>query len=218
MENILDIVEEPGPGIKESNILKYLWFHPTACFKYILKHMPEKHVNLLFVLGGFTNGISRASERNFLDQLDFWAVVLLSGLFGALAGWVVYYILAWAIHETGKWLKAKGKTEEIRTVLAWSMVPNILAFAIVIAQYALFGAELFSAEFEVENVAYSIAMMVFGVLATVLYIWSLVILVRGVALVHGFSAGRAFVNILIPYLIIIVAVATVALLYFTLKG
>jgi hypothetical protein len=86
---------------------------------------------------------------------------------------------------------------------------------VLLSQFIIFGSDLFSGDIEVENMAYSIALVVFAIVMIVLGLWSLLILVRGVALVHEFSPGRALLNVLIPYFILMAIAGILAVIFFT---
>lgn len=203
MENILDIVEEPGPDINESNLFRNIWLHPTATLRYILRHCPEKYVHALFLLGGAVRGMERAVASDSGEHLNFFLRLGIAVIGGAIGGWIGYHIYVWAMRVTGRWLKGNGSFNQIRTVMAWSLVPIICTIVLYALQFLLFGQDVLTRDLNFDNIAYSVGLIVMGLIGITLGIWSLVILVKGVALVNGFSAGRAFLNVVLPIVIMI---------------
>jgi len=94
MDNILEVLEEPGPDVRESNLLQNIWFYPTATFRFILKHKPNKYVNLLFLLAAFVNFLGRSGSETFTnDSSNIFSIILQISV-ATLFGWIIYYILA----------------------------------------------------------------------------------------------------------------------------
>jgi len=94
IDNILEVLEEPGPDVRESNLLQNIWFYPTATFRFILKHKPNKYVNLLFLLAAFVNFLGRSGSETFTnDSSNIFSIILQISV-ATLFGWIIYYILA----------------------------------------------------------------------------------------------------------------------------
>ena len=144
MDNILEVLEEPGPDVRESNLLQNIWFYPTATFRFVLKHKPNKYVNLLFLLAAFVNFLGRSGSATFNSDSSNILSIILQISVATLFGWIIYYVLAWATHQTGKWLGAGGDLLQIRTVLAWSLIPTICILLLILPQIVLLEVDYFS--------------------------------------------------------------------------
>ncbi len=215
MDNILDVVEEPGPDIRESNLLQTIWFYPAATFKFVLKHLPNKYVNLLFLLGAFVNSLSRTGSATYNRSGSIYLIFQI--LSATLIGWGIYYILAWATHQTGKWLGAKGQLWQVRNVLAWSLIPAICVLLLIIPQLIFLGFDYFSSEMEIESLTFSAVLIGISIVGAILMIWSVVLFVRGIMLVHEFGAGRAVINVLLPYFLIMCIALIIGALFLTFR-
>jgi hypothetical protein len=101
---------------------------------------------------------------------------------------------------------------QFRTVLAWATVPTVFSLALVIPELMIFGDDLFRSEQERTGTFIDIMWMVFGLLEITLAIWAVVILVKGIALVQGFSTGKAIANALLPGLLIVIPIIVIVLL------
>ena len=141
-------------------------------------------------------GYSNAGlSKNMGDTMDTWLVISIAVFTGGLFGWIGYYIYAWALSETGKWLDGKASSEKIRTVIAWSLVPAVVALLLIIPELVILGDDLFKSEMGAYPQLTIYVIYFFGILEIVLSIWSIVILVAGLKVVQsfGFMVAMAFV-------------------------
>ena len=113
-------------------------------------------------------------------------------------------VYAWALSLTGDWIGGRAKSESYLTVLAWSNVPSALSLIFYIPIVLFFGKDIINTDIEFENILAEIAFAVLGLAAVILGIWSLVILVKGIALIQDFSIGQAILNALLPVIIVLI--------------
>jgi hypothetical protein len=141
------------------------------------------------------------------------AILFTSIIAGALFGWMAYYFYAWLISVSGKWLGADTDSKTIRTVLAWASIPEIASLILMIPTVIIFGEDTFKSE--ISN--YTPLRVVMGItlltLHVALSIWTLVLAVIGIALVQGFSYGKAILNVVLAASLIIVPIGLLALLF-----
>lgn len=216
MSNILDLVEEPGPDVTRHNALKYIWFFPTSTFRYLLKNAVGYRVTLLFVLQGVVSALNRASSQNLGDDSDVLMLEGVAVIAGGVVGFAMNHFAAWLLYYTGKLLRGKGNYPSICTIVAWSWVPFLAGSLIFAIKFALYGALVFKSDMEIENLAVSAAFVTFGILETVLFVWSMVLMWRGVALVQGFGWLKALANLILPFIVIAVVAILAAVAWFTL--
>ena len=202
----------PKRQINENTLLESIWFQPTATLSYILKNNFTKYVTILLVLGGIARAIDRAATKNMGDTMDTWLVISIAVFTGGLFGWIGYYIYAWALSETGKWLDGKASSEKIRTVIAWSLVPAVVALLLIIPELVILGDDLFKSEMGAYPQLTIYVIYFFGILEIVLSIWSIVILVAGLKVVQSFGTGKAILNLILPALVIAIPIAFVVVL------
>lgn len=213
MEEILDDFDHNPIKIDEDNLLKQIWLEPTATLSYILQNCPEKNVILFLVIGGISRAIDRASLKDMGDDLSTIYILTIAFVVGGLFGWMTYYISAWALSVTGKWLNGNALPASFRTVLAWSLVPTICTLFLLIPRVLIFGDDLFRSVpenpfpyFDTIYLSFAFAELIFG-------IWSLVILVQGIKLIQEFSTGRAILNLLLPIFVFIGIILILALFF-----
>lgn len=202
--------------IHEKSLIDTIWFRPSETLKFILERCPNKYVSILLVLGGISRGIARASNKNMGDNMETWLVLTISIIAGGLFGWMSYYIYAWALSATGKWINGKAGTDKFKTIIAWSLIPSIVALLLLIPELIIFGDGLFQSYTSNNSNAIIISYFIFGILELILGVWSLVILVKGIALIQNFSIGKSILNLIIPILIILVPILFITLAIGTL--
>ncbi|NRB59279.1 MAG: YIP1 family protein [Winogradskyella sp.] len=189
--------------IEEGKLLYQIWFQPKETLKYILKNCPEKYMIVLFMLGGIVDAISRASDKGLGDSRSTLSVLLIAFLFGGIFGLITNFIYAWALSVTGQWLKGKANASKFRTVIAWSLVPSIASLFLIIPELIILGDDLFKSEPIVDTAVNSIAWFIFGIMEITLGVWTIIILVKGIAMVQNFTIGKAILNMILPILIIL---------------
>lgn len=195
--------------ISEENHLLTIWTYPRQTLEYILTYCPDKYVTGLFMLSGIARAISRASLKNAGDDMSTVAVLGLCVFIGIAFGWMSFYVYAFFLSVTGRWINGKAEGSQFRTVLAWAMVPTVLSLILVIPELIIFGDDLFRSEPEHTGTFVDIMWMVFGLLEITLAIWTIVILIKGIALIQKFSTGKAIANALLPGVLIIIPIVLI---------
>lgn len=180
--------------------------HPTKSFTYIFMNQRAKSIFIFFMLGGVVSGIDRLLKRETLNDPFNYAHFAIAILIGGGLGWISYYLLAYFLSIAGDYMKGKATDREYRTVVAWSLMPSILSLVVIIPQFIFYGAG--SNNFEFENYFYTenLLLSAFILVKAILGIWSIVILVKGVAYIQQFSIGKAILNIFVPFLVVAVIV------------
>ncbi|MCB2409822.1 Yip1 family protein [Hymenobacter lucidus] len=190
------------PQIQADNALSQIWFKPKRTLAFLLANHPDKYVLPLLVLGGITRAIDRASMKDMGDKMSTATILLTAVLGGGLFGWLSYYLYAWLLSTTGRWLQGTASSHKFRTVIAWALVPSVVSLALVLPEVVVFGEDLFKSEPENTSHFNNIMWGVVSLLQATLGIWTIVILVKGTALVQNFTTGKAILNLILPGLVV----------------
>ncbi|SNR86386.1 Yip1 family protein [Hymenobacter mucosus] len=201
--------------VQEDNLLSQIWFSPKDTLQYIIQHCPDKYVPLLLCLGGIVRAIDRASLKDMGDKMSTASIIPMAIIGGGLFGWLTYYLYAWLLSVTGKWLNGRASFSILKSVLAWSLVPSLLTLVLLVPQVALFGDELFKSEPAFQSKVYHIIWIILEFAGAGLSLWSVVILVKGISLVQGFTTGRAITNLFMPALVVVLPLIILAVLFRT---
>lgn len=190
-----------------------MWTRPRRTIKDLLTRPRNEDVYLLAALAGFSNALDRASLRNAGDSSDLvtiFALCLVVGIFtGILWLWLYSALLRW----TGRWIGGVASAGQIRLAMAWAMVPIIWSLLLWGPQLALFGDELFKSETPRMD-AHPWAVMALAVVELSIAAWAVVVGLKSLGEVQGFSAWRALGNaamagavLAIPLILIVLALA-----------
>ena len=115
-------------------------------------------------------------------------------------------MLSW----TGGWLKGRAQSDSFVTVVAWSAVPSICSVFLIIPRLLIFGEDPFYFDIQVQGLFKVIAFALMAVIGIGLSIWTLVILIQGIAIVQQFNLKKAAVNALLPVLVIAIPIFIIA--------
>lgn len=212
MENILDENQERN-NLTDRDIFTEIWTSPRQVFKYINDNHYDKYVTILLLLSGISKAFDRASMKNMGDKLPLLAIVPICIIAGGLFGWISYYIYAALISWTGKWLDARGNTQSILRMLAFAMLPSIIALIFLIPQLIIYGDEIFKSEGDITSAGWFSNVFVYGsmILEGVLAVVTVTFCVIGTSEVQKLSIGKSILNLLLPIIVILVPILLIVL-------
>lgn len=216
MENILDEIDKPQ-SFSDREIFTKIWTKPREVLRYIHDNKYDKYVAVLLVLAGISRAFDRAVLKDMGDKLPLLAILGICIIMGGLLGWLSYYIYSALISWTGKWLNGKGDTTSILRVIAYAMIPSIIALIFLIPQIGIYGNEIFKAEGDVtsEGVASNIIFYGSIIFELILGICTIIFCIIGVSEVQKFGIGKTILNLLLPVFVIVVPIL---ILVFVMKS
>ena len=205
MENINDQILNPWVSI---------WTKPRATIQQIVDTDPENSITLLVCMGGFAGVLARATGRGLGDTMELPAIFILAAVLGPFAGVISLYIGSALISWTGKWIGGIASSQNIRAAMAWSSVPIILSLVLWIPELILFGEELFTTETPIIDASLSltITIMIFWMIELIIGIWAIVIYLKCLGQVQGFSAWKALANAFLSGLVALIPLVIIVLL------
>ncbi|MEM6726112.1 MAG: YIP1 family protein, partial [Bacteroidota bacterium] len=125
------------------------------------------------------------------------SLFMFSVFIGGLIGIVAPFILASGLAQFGDWLGGKAGGRSILRILVYSLLPLIMAFAILLIKLAfLKEAYLFPDAVEQLNEGTLLFLSILDKIEYVLWTWSFVLLVFGLAYVQDFHFLIAIFNLL----------------------
>ena len=217
-ENVLDDfieeVDERPEVLTDSQIFSLIWTSPKQVFRFLDSYQYEKHTTVLLVLAGISRAFDRASMQDMGDKMGITSLVITCIVAGALFGWISYYIYAAAVSWTGSWLGGKGDTKRLLRVMAYAMIPAIVALFFLIPQIAVYGEAMFQSNGDITSASIAENILVYGSLLIEfsLALWAFVLTVIAVSVVQELSIGKSIVNLLLPVIVLVVPILLIALL------
>jgi hypothetical protein len=185
-----------------------MWMQPRATIQQIVDSNPERLVLVLAAIAGISRVLNRASLKSLGDIIEWPLIFLIAAILGPVAGIIGLYIGGALIHWTGKWIGGKGSPENIRAAIAWSSIPVIWALLLWIPEFALFGEELFTTKMPTILASPSLTLLLFGfgIIELVIGIWTIVVSLKCIGQVQGFSAWKALGNMALSALVILIPI------------
>jgi hypothetical protein len=166
-----------------------IWTRTSETIDYLLVHgLNKKLLNLNFLIAGLTAALLNLSENN-----AFAVFGVLGGLiflmFLTLFAWLLFkYILSYIYLLTGKIWNGKANFRQVVLIMSLAFIPEIIYLTYILILFIVSG--------EIVEVNYLIRLI--G------WIFTIRILVIGLAKVQEFKYGLALLNLFLPAIILMV--------------
>lgn len=190
-----------------------MWNRPRATVRALVENDPRYLVLALAGLAGVRQVLDEASVRDAADALPLPVIVGLAVVLGPPSGILTLHISGALIHWTGRWLGGSAPASHLRTALAWGSLPMVAGLVLWIPALGVFREELFTMTTPRldANLGLAYGMIAHGLVSGTLGVWALVLMLKAIGEVQGFSAWRAMANVLLA-----AAVVTVPIVVFFL--
>lgn len=215
MKNEISVnTEDRQQDLTDKDIFLKIWFSPRSVLRYINEKQYDKYVIILLIISGIVRSFDRAVAKDMGDNMSVWFIIGLCIFAGGLFGWISFYIYAFLLSWTGKWLKGEGGTRDMLRIAAYAMIPSIFTLLLLFIQIALWGEGVFMSEgpFASEDWASIVLSFVFLLLELILIVWTIVFYVVGISEVQKFSLWKSVLNMLLPGLMLLSIIGGIALI------
>jgi len=185
-----------------------MWTKPRATIQQIVDSNSDRFILLLAAISGVSHMLSRAMGKNWGDKMELYYIIVFVAIIAPLAGILYLYLSSVIIQWTGKWLGGLASLENIRAAIAWSNVPIILSLVVWLFWIVLSGQKLFTAQIPEMN-ANPLMFFIytgFTVMNVIIVVWSIVIMLKSLGQVQGFSTWKALGNVLISVMFLVIPV------------
>ncbi len=210
METILDHKAEKEHEIAYSDreVFTLIWSKPRSVLTYIRNVDYAKHFTLLVLLVGIHRAL--AQESNYFSSAPPVVRVVLLIVFGALLGWITYYIFAAVWSWVGSWFNGKGNHRSMYTCVIYAMLPAALSLIVIVPVKLIAAIDGFNAFSMPLITAIELFVTLVILVATV---WSIVNVIIAISVVHQFSIQKAILTFIIPAAIFVLLGVTIGLLF-----
>ena len=214
--NNFEEFEEPEgfSNLKTDNLIFEIWIKPKLAFTYLFKYDSNKYVQILLITSALTATFERAISKNIGWYDSYNTSYFIGGLLGGgLMVYAIYYITAWFLHYFGKaFLNGQASAKDFRTVIAWANIPSIASAIFSFIILVIYGSHALSDNYfpisEVERIVF----ISLALIQAILGMWTLIITITGVKEIQKFSTLKAFGNILLPFIILVIVFAIIFLI------
>jgi len=181
-----------------------IWVKPRDTIRQIVSFNPRHRFVILSFLYGLPMLLHLAQNLSLGEKYTTVGIVIAAIVLASFVGMLAITIASGLLLWTGKWIGGKGKYYPVRAAVSWSNVPNIFSIIIWAILLIIFREKIFFEGFDELNFAGRELGIVSGAMfvQAALSIWSFIILIKGLGQVHGFSAWKGILNVLIPFFMI----------------
>jgi len=169
-----------------------IWIKPRKTFEFLEKREEVRNtnaVNTLIFFGSMTAGLSNANDIIKVLELNPYIGLLIAMIFAGLIGlFLFHFVVTPIILLTSKLFQGKARFKEIKLTIAYSQVPNLVYLVIGLITIVL---SLIFGEYEILNYGNNFTYYV-------LWLFSLSIVIYGLAYFNKYSYGYALLTLLIP--------------------
>jgi signal peptidase I len=116
-----------------------VWLSPRRTIERLVAARPSYFVWPLAIIGTFASLYSQSSVIYGVDYLLNWQLVLSILVFGALVGIIWLYLSGLTLSWIGRLLGGQASALHLRAVFAWSTLPTILGFVVIVAVGTIVG-------------------------------------------------------------------------------
>jgi hypothetical protein len=199
---------EPAP-----NPFRSIWTRPRATIQHVVDSNPELYLFPLAVAFGIAQSLDNAVMRNLGDRLGLIPILAIALIAGPVTGIIGLYLWAALTRWAGKWIGGRASTRDIRAAIVWGGVPAVAAALLWIPLIVLLGREAFTSKSPAMDASVSLAFTVLAVSVVKMAagIWTVVVYLKCLGQVQGFSAWRALGNSVLAFLALVVPLAVVIL-------
>jgi hypothetical protein len=197
-----------------------MWVAPRETIRAIIQFNPGYFYPFLCLIYGLPMLLQVAQNFSLGDRYPLAGIVIVSLLLAGIIGALMINISTALFYWTGKWIGGTGSYQTIRSAVAWANVPNLVNIFIWIVNIGVFGGRIFQHNFvETPFVGGELGVIFLtSVVQIIVAIWAFIIILKALGEVQGFSAWKALLNVIIPFLVIFVGVSILAWLFSMIAG
>ncbi|GGE21453.1 hypothetical protein GCM10011571_24430 [Marinithermofilum abyssi] len=192
---------------------KSIWLKPRDTVSELLQSNSSLYI-ILVLLAGVSLRLDQAANNNLGDRTGFSYILFSALVIGPIIGLLAWFFYSGMAHITARWLGGHGSWKETRTGIAWCSIPLLLKLILWIPQLFLFGGEMFTSATPVLDSSMTLLglFFLFAILEVIINVWNLYILSQVLSELHGFSAWKGFISIIVIPLILAVVLVSVAII------
>ncbi len=185
-----------------------IWIEPKKTIRTIVSTDSRFGLFILAAIYGLPLAFNFAQSFSLSSAVPVWAIVIGSLIVCMFLGLLGISISAWLLQWTGRWIGGRGNYQSVRAAVAWSNVPNIATIIMWVVLLGAFGGQVFNKNFsQMHFIGYQAGILFLVMLIeSIASIWGFIILINTLAEVQGFSIWRALLNVLIPFVSIVVII------------
>ena len=175
-----------------------IWTQPSKTIRYIIEHKPTMYPLLLISISSLGSSFLAFADTGLFTDLSLSSTITLVLFLSLLSGLVGWGIATVAYTWFGKFLGGTGTSQKMARAIGASTIPAIWTAPIGIIAVFLYGKQLFEAPSGPfgTNMDFGFFFLQTWIIIGI-SIFGLIILSKGIGIVHNFSSWRGFGTIML---------------------
>lgn len=198
-----------------------IWLHPRLVTRdFLYSSDPLRNALWLALITGVFNAMDRASSSNQGDDVSTLGLIFSILVSGLISGLLTYYVGSWLLKVVGKWVGGVGTTREMRIVSG--RITGMLGIMIGlfwVPELLIAGRDAFTLATPLldSSMTRSLLFSVLVGVESLLAIWAFVLTLHAIGEIHGFSAWKSLLVLILTgilvFLVVFLVVVIVALIF-----
>lgn len=198
-----------------------VWKEPKNTIRYMIDNKKVGYGVLLVILSAISTAVFGFADTGLLASFSLPVILLLSMMVAVIIGFISWGIAAVFYTWIGKLLGGKGTIRNMSFAVAASLIPSVWTMPLGLIAVVLYGKDLFNepvGNLALTNMSFGFYAL-YNLLLLATSIYGLVILSKGIGIVHNFSTLRGLGTIMIfmaigfLFLLVVLALLFVLLMY-----
>lgn len=168
-----------------------IWFRPRKTFDSLAQRGDKNNanINVIFFLISMSAGFPLANDFKIIFEINYYVALVFALILSGLSGLLILNTLfTYSIWGVSKLFEGKATKYQIRLVLAYSLVPNLIplisGLILIVPAVVLNDIELITNQNPIATF--------------IIWIFTTRIILIGLAFFNKYSYGYALLNIIIP--------------------
>ena len=187
-----------------------MWFWPRKTIRRVLKTTPQNRIIFFLLFYCLNVLLSNISDELTLRLEALSLRIFLNVIMAPVVTICGFYISSWLIHWVGKKLGGKAAVGEVRIIIARLSLLQILLFPFFVLEFLgrviiwYFNSPTLDVYFQTFFPILKIFTFIFSIITS---LWILVLEIICLSEVNGFSKRKAFLNIILPMVIVMIPIS-----------
>lgn len=178
--------------------------HPRLTILFALKYKPLSYFIKVGIIGTFASSLISLIGVNLGSTITLGEVVFSSFITAIVMYFLLILLMASMAYVIGAAFKGKGQFKPLFRAISLSLIPYIWTLPILLFWMQISPKTFFYLSFQ-EATIVDLAFSIIGLIALLLAaIWSLVLTIQAIAIVHQFSKWRSIATVVFLILIVVV--------------
>ena len=203
-------------SIEKMNPWLGIFFRPIAALRFAWQQFPEDFIHRIYIVSGFFAALGMRLPDWLNIEPHPIGVMIQMLLFAPIGGIVAMYVFAAVLRFFGRLLGQPVDSNRSKVMIAWTNLPFVLAWIIFILAYFTLEMAGFSPKLNGIWLFKGFIGYLPILLAAPFWIWAIVVRIKGITWLFGFSNPKSLLVWLLTVLFSYVPAIMITIVYFVI--